>query len=63
VRLAAFAPAAVGGTDGGVVLDDGSESVIEPSASLVGWPLALGLSTVAAVLWGLRQTAPTRRSR
>jgi hypothetical protein len=32
------------------------------SPSLIGWPLALGLGTVAAALLGLRQSAPTRRS-
>ena len=62
LALFVITAAAVGGGVGGGLVDDGQE-LPEPEASLVGWPLALGLGTVAAVLWGLRQTAPTRRSR
>ncbi len=57
--------AAVGdGVSGGVIDDDGVITEQNPDTySLIGWPLALGLGTVAAALWGLRQTAPERRAR
>ena len=47
------AAAVGGGVRGGLV--DGEQQLAEPEASLIGWPLALALGTVAAVLWGLRQ--------
>ena len=47
------APAVGGGVGGGLV--GGEQQLVEPEASLIGWPLALALGTVAAVLWGLRQ--------
>ena len=50
--------AAVGGDEGVVFLDEAQQP---PDSSLVGWPLALAVGTVAAVLWGLRQTASERR--
>jgi hypothetical protein len=50
--------AVVGGEDGLII--EGEESAADTSISLVGWPLTLALCTVAAVLWGLRQTAPDR---
>jgi len=53
--------AVVGGGDGLII--EGEASGPDPSISLVGWPLTLALATVAAVLWGLRQTAPDRRAR
>jgi hypothetical protein len=48
--------AAVGGEQG-VVLVDGAPEPAAPASSLVGWPLALGIGTAAAALWGLRQAA------
>ncbi len=39
-------------TSGGVVV---GEPLEDQSHSLVGWPLALGLPTAAAALWGLRR--------
>jgi hypothetical protein len=42
------------GASGGVVELDGAETATG-SASLVGWPLALAVATVAAALWGLRR--------
>jgi hypothetical protein len=51
--------AAVSGGDELVNIDDASDP--DASISLVGWPLVLGLGTVAAALWGLRQTASAPR--
>jgi len=42
------------------VFIDEAQDTTAAEASLVGWPLALALVTVAAVLWGLRQGAPGR---
>lgn len=53
--------AAVDGGDGLINADDGSDP--DRPISLVGWPLALALGTVVAVLWGLRQSVPERRAR
>jgi hypothetical protein len=41
-------------TSSGVVV---GEPLEDQSHSLVGWPLALGIGTVAVALWGLRRPA------
>jgi hypothetical protein len=60
--LFVFTAAALGGGEGGAFIDEAQDAA-PPASSLIGWPLALGLGTVAAVLWGLRQTASERRAR
>jgi hypothetical protein len=54
--FAATAAATGDGTGGGVVEIDGVEQESPAaSASIVGWPIALAIATVAAALWALRR--------